>query len=253
MARKEVQEVEAEATFDVAEFEDTPMEVATVGTGAMSFGSMEGEEAAEIKLPYVVVTYGTSKHIADGFAIGDMVLDRSTLIAHAKEPMRFIVIHANVYWKEWFTPEEREIAQMENRYERRFHSREEVEAAGGTCPLPGGGWPDGARPTFSQAMDIDILIEKPEGLVSGAFGVEVGDKSYAPARWIVDKMMYKNVGPVIAGAKRMALRNRGLSSGVFESVIKIMQAKKGPMPSASVRLAGNLSDEELEQLKAYFA
>ncbi len=254
MARKEVSEVVVEdASFDVAEFsDDQPMAVATVNQGAIALGEMGGEEEVEFKLPYISIVYGVSK-IIDQYDVGDIVLDKNTLLAHKNEPMKFIVLQANSYWKEWFSPEEREIAQAEQRYERRFQTREEVTAAGGTCPLPSGGWPNGERPTFSHAMDIDILIQKPESLVSGLFGVEIGDKAYAPARWIVDKTTFKNVGPVIAGAKRMALRNRGLSSGVFEATIKMVQGKKGTQPIPQVRLAGNLSDDELDQLKSYFA
>jgi len=254
MARKEVSEVEVEDTsFDVAEFSDeAPMAVSTVSRGSIVLGEISGEEEVEFKLPYISIVYGVSK-IINQFDVGDIVLDKNTLIAHKNEAMKFIVLQAHPYWKEWFTPEEREIAQAEQRYERRFNTREEVAAAGGTCPLPSGGWPNGERPTFSHAMDIDILIQKPKDLVSGLFGVEIGEQAYAPARWIVDKTTFKNVGPVIAGSKRMALRNRGLSSGIFEATIKMVQGKKGTQPVPNVRLAGNLSDDELDQLKSYFA
>ena len=252
MARKEVNEVvDIDDSFDVAEIEQ--MAVATVGSGAVALGTMEGEDDVPIKLPYLSIVYGVSK-IADQFDTGDLVLDKTALIAHKNEAMKFVVLSTESYWKEWFTPEEREIAQAEQRYERQFRTREEVLAAGGTTPLPGSGaWPDGMRPTFSQAMKINMIIRKPANLVDGMFGVTIGEHDYAPACWIVDKTTHKKVAPVIAGANKLALKNRGLSSGVFECVIKMVPGKRGTQPTPNVKLSEHLSDEELVQLQGYFA
>jgi hypothetical protein len=186
------------------------------------------------------------------FDAGDLILDKTTLLGHKKEPVKFVVLNMETYWKEWFSPEERVIAQSENRYERQFKTREEVAAAGGTCPLPGGKWPNNQRPTFSSAAKINMLVQKPAKLVSGMFGITLGEFDYAPACWIVDKTTFGNVAPVISGAAKIALRLRGLNSGVFEVVIGMVKKTNGTQPIPTVRLVGNLSDEELGQLRSYF-
>jgi len=101
-------------------------------------------------------------------------------------------------------------------------------------------------------MTLDLLIRKPENAMSGLFGVKVGEYDYAPARWIVDKTVFKSVGPVVMTAKRLALKLRGLHSGVFEVVVNVTQGKHGAQPAPTVRLVGNLSDEELKDLGAFF-
>lgn len=253
MARKEIQDIEPlDETFDPAAIEhDEVALVPAAQGGALTLGQMSGEEDVPLRLPYISIVYGVSEAIAN-FDVADLILDKTTLLSKKNQPVKFIVLNAATYWKEWFTREERELAKAENRHERVCQTREEVAAVGGTCPTPSGAWPNNQRPTFSQAMTLDLLIRKPESAMSGMFGVRVGEYDYAPARWCVDKTVFKAVGPVITAAKRLALKLRGLHSGVFEVVINVKQGTHGAQPVPTVRLVGNLSDEELKDLGAFF-
>jgi len=251
MARKETTDKLPENKEEIPGVDES-YEVATQGEMGIELGGMDGEEDNTITLPAIKLIYGVSKLI-DTYNVGDIVLNDDTLLATKGTPIHVIVLHTRTYFKEWFTPEERVIAKAENRMEKMYASREAAEADGQICPTVTGGWPNNTRPTVGFAMTLDVLIQKPEGLVSGLFGVEIGDQVYAPARWYVDKTTYKAVGPIIMGARKLALKQRGLASGIFAVQSNVREVNGNSMPVFNVRLNGHLTDDEFEQLQKLFA
>jgi len=80
----------------------------------------------------------------------------------------------------------------------------------------------------------------------------LGDYSYAPAQYSADKSAYKEVGPQILTASSFSLRTRGLQSGIFQLHSRTEKINNNNTIVPAIRLIGNLSDGELEQLTALF-
>jgi hypothetical protein len=123
----------------------------------------------------------------------------------------------------------------------------EVAKNGGTTR-----WVNNVGPSFNSAMDLKLLLEKPEELVCGLFGISVGGKLYAPAIFSVDKSAYRRVAPVIVSTANFALRARGLISGVWELKNGVEKINGNNTVVPGIRLVEHLSDEAIKEINTLF-
>lgn len=198
---------------------------------------------ADIRLPRLNIVYGVGE-LAAVFTAGDLVLGGDILLAHRGEPVYLIVLSAATFWREYLTPELRTTGLRP----REFLTESEAQKAGGTTE-----WINGVGPTFSKAMTMRLLVQKPDNVEGGPFGVDLGDKVYAPALWTVDKTAYQRVGPAITSARNFALRKTGLISGMFELKTAMEKSKRGnvvPMPT--IRYFAPVSTDAQAAIRALF-
>lgn len=209
-------------------------------------GAVTGESGAgDFRLPRLQIAYGVGD-LAATFNPGDLVLGGDTLLVHKGEPLKLIVLSAVQYWKEYPTQEMREARIMP----RVFATAAEVQAAGGTTE-----WINGVGPTYSRAMDLNLLILKPKDIVSGLFGVKLDatDAEYAPAIFSVDKTAYQKVGTKIQTAANFSLRERGLLSGLWQLSTTSEKKKNGNMIIVPVfGLCGHNTDEQVTNIQKLF-
>lgn len=174
------QEIDKNAEADMLG-EDTAMSLRT--PEAVAMGGCDDAGSDRLQLSKLKISYGDSIGKLTGFNPGDFVLDGTDLIATKGEKLKVVVMSYATYWKEnlpFGTPME---------LIRTFKTEDEVIAAGGTTR----GWVNdpktgrGIGPTFREACTIDMLIERPEGLICSMFCVPVQDKLYAPCRYFTDK------------------------------------------------------------------
>lgn len=237
---------------DVVEFDpraDTPVqepEMSVMRRPETAVGAVSGELSfADLPFPRLQMAYGVGK-LAENYNPGDLVLQDEYLLAHKGEPVLFIPVKALVYWKEYLSQELWATGQKP----REFLTEKEVHDAGGTTA-----WVNGVGPTFSKALELRMLIQRPENLVCGLFGIQLGGKEYAPAVWNVDKTAFKTAAAPILFAAGMALKDRGeLLGGTFELVTSVRKSQTGNTTAVPVtRLKGINPPELVQEISALFA
>ena len=221
-----------------------------------TLGGVSGEAMTQVRysLPRLKTAYGVGG-LAAAYDQGDFVLQvggkdgENTLLCHkfkdGKGSIDMIVLTMDTYFKEYISQDEWDAGVRP----REFLTTKEVEAAGGTWKMPpwGSGLP---LPTFSGAAHLKILVERPDGLISELFGVNVLDKVYAPAVWSLDKGGYRSVAKSIKNASGLALRERGLMSATFNVRNIIGANKKGnTVVTPTLTIAAHHPDEFMVALK----
>lgn len=235
----------AEAKMDTAVADEMNDDAALVAVSRnAALGEVAGDiSASDIRLPRLQLTYGVGA-LAESFAPGDWVLDKENLLAHKDEPLRVVLLSAFKYWKEYLSNEQFAAGQRP----RAFATDAEVVQNGGTIE-----WVNGVGPTFSPAMDVKLLIEKPKDLVCGYFGLDIDGVMYAPVIWTVDKTTYNKVAQTITLMSKFTLAKRGLCSGVFQLSSTVQKNNKGRVvPYPNLKLVGNNSDSFLNVLSVLF-
>jgi len=219
-----------------AEVLGTNLPATTNDTAAMpGFGGVSGEvDAGDVRTPVLQFVYGVGD-LSATFTPGSLVLNKSELLVEKGKPLHVTIMHIDMYWKEYLDNE----AYNSGVKPRSFKTEAEVLANGGTVPLPDGSWPNNTPPTFAKAAVLQLLIEKPEGVLSGSFGLVIDGKDHAVARLYVDKTSYRATVPVILGATKYSLRKCGMPSGVFDLWTVSEKNKKGTVIIApKMKLSG---------------
>jgi len=157
------------------------------------------------------------------------------------EPLVVIPLKCGVYWKEYLSREDFTNGKIPATYP----DEATVIKQGGTTR-----WANNVGPTFSLAMNIQMLIRRPEAITSYLFGVELPDGHvYAPAEIDVDKSAYNSVGPVLRNASKLSLHKLGLTAGVFEFATKSTVSKTGNATIIpTIKLVGFNSEEVVAQV-----
>src|SRR3990167_2978388 len=176
--------------------------------------------ARDIKRPRLQIVYQMGWGATSPFVPGSLVLNQEDLVAAKGEVIKLTVVDFFQYWKEWLPSEIAKTGQ----HPETFKTEADAIAAGfATQYNPAGRIGKQA----AAAMDLKVLIEKPEKVVSNYFGLEIEGKFYAPARWTVDKMAYKPVGPAIIYNYKTTLKTRGIASGIWSVHTEIVPPKNG--------------------------
>lgn len=217
--------------------------VALLNPQSMVFGGFDGDtEKIAVRLPFLQISHAQGK--LEAFRKGSLVLGGSDLLANPGDPIRITVLSSRAYWKEYVSG----TAYDPNYIPKVFASAKEVAANGGTTE-----WANGKAPSYKMAVRANILIEQPEGVMSGFFGISLGGKTYAPALWGADKTAAAVVAPILKSDAGFALRERGLFSGVYELKTASKKFPSGFSCFVPVlSLVGRHTDDTVRQIKELF-
>lgn len=207
-------------------------------------GDVSGETANQgLRLPRLQIAYGVG-NLAKVFSPGDLVYGGDNLLAHKMEPIQMVIFKAMEYWREYMDSTMYDAGLRP----RNFLTEAEVLKAGGITRWSNA--PDAPKPTFSEAMDLSVMIKKPQNLVCGLFGIELEGAEYGVAVWTVDKSTYKRVAPYVKMCRQFSLRKRGLLSGLFSlhTSIETVKGRVGPVPN--LKLIGHNSDNFIRAVSA---
>lgn len=207
----------------------------------MSIGNMDGDvSVSDLRFPRLQVAYGVGG-LAENFAPGDLVLDKEHLLAKKNEPIRIIIINTLTYWKEYTT-------YGTGQMPRTFNTEKEANDAGLTTK-----WTNGEGPQCKKAMDLRMLIKKPENLTCGLFGIEADGAEYAPAIWSVDKTAYERVNGKLTPVASFALKKLGLLYGAWEISTATEKTKSGNVIIVpNIKYVGINSDKLAKDILSVF-
>ena len=212
-----------EATPDTQELAriDGGREVATANQN-MEIGGVYGDlDDIPVRPPMLGLSYAQGK--LSEFPKGSFVLGDTDMLVKAGQPLTITVLAFAVYWKEYLKYD-----PNSQNPPRRFLKKEEVIEAGGTIGWTKreGGLPDLA-PTFKMAMVANVLVRKPDDVMCEQFGLELGGKMWAAARWSIDKQAAASVLPILNNDRKLALAATGIQSGVYELKSAAQQSSGG--------------------------
>jgi len=197
--------------------------------------------------PFVQIVQKTSGLVNEGFSIGAWVLNKEHLVADKDVPFRAIVLKFEQFVKEGVTNDQWQMGIRP----RVFKNKEEAAAAG--LRIEWG--PKKEKPEADYALDMIVLIEKPDSVTSGMFGIKVGAKDYALARASFDKMSYRSAADTFLQSVAYALRNIALTTAVWELKSKLYTSKSKQSNTAyvpSFSLKEFLTESAHAELKAVF-
>lgn len=210
--------------------------LATRTSGALALGDVDGEAGAgRFRPAYLSVVYGTSKAVQRGFPVGGWTLGSETLVGKLGDTLKATVLHATTFFREYISAEQFKAGVDA----KSFKTRKEVLDAGGTLTWDNTRIP-AVPPTYSEAIQFGLLIEKPKDLVSMDFGIDIDGKQYAIAKAIFDKTAAASIIPSFITAKDLNLRPpKRVYHGVFDLATSFRQkGKSEPRLTVNMRLAG---------------
>ena len=149
-------------------------------------GTLSGEWGADgtLAIPQFKLIQ-PSDELAGEFGAGSFVFDKEERLAEKGDRVALTLLHAQLYWRENLTPEERDNGQLP----RNFDSLDEAKSEG----LRQGGYKDRGKGTVSAAAKALVLVEVPEAL--GLF--EYDGKHYAKAVWYAHGVVYAIISRLV--------------------------------------------------------
>ena len=242
--RADGQQAVADTEALVPADENTDVQRVNMAQG-MVLGGIDGDtEDIQDRHPYLKIHSGMGPHGED-FKKGSLIIGGDSLIAEAGKPVRITFLSARFYWKE----------HSNDKYDpKRLYdicaSAKEVEAKGGTTKR----FANDGRVEYRRAVAALALIEKPEGLISGYFGIELGGKFYAPVTWFTDKTAAEYIAPALLNELKWSLSRRGLFSGVFEMRTELKTFGTGNTTYIpKLKLVDYHNDEVIKEIREKFA
>lgn len=217
--------------------------VSCVAPDSMTLGGFDGETGdVGMRLPYMQISHAQGK--LEAFRKGSVVIGADNLIANPGDKLFVTLLAARVYWKEYVSGDRYDPSYIP----KTFATKAEVIDAGGSTK-----WKDDVAPTYKIALATKALVQQPEGIVCGLFGVRIGEKDYAPVLWNMDKSAAARVAPIIKSDTTFSLRKRGLYSGIYELTTQSIKFPSGFSAHVpNIRLAGYHTDDEVAQILSIF-
>ena len=164
-------------------------------------------DLSEIRPPYLQMVYGPGiGKLSNDFDARDLVLQGKYCVAKKGDKLTAIFLNAKQYVKEYLSKED----FNEGKVAATFPNLAAAAAAG----MQTSWGPRGSdmKPNVSSAMDVTLLIRKPEKNDCPLFSINIGDGfEYAICLLSLDKGAYKtfinDVGPIINGKLRQGLHH----------------------------------------------
>lgn len=252
-ARDIMDAVDREATFmgDETPVNETGVAVRTENAPMLG-GAVDLSNVRGVKPPYMSVTYGVGK-FAELFSPGSIVIGSDTLILDndpknkAEKFLNVIVLrHGPQYVKESLSNDQYKLGVIA----RTFKTPAEAAAAG----LRSSWGANGEKPQVSEALDLTVLVEKPEGLEDAIFNIEIGGKSYAIAQWNTDKSVCKSILGTFLSSATFSLRGKPVWTAKWKVAMKCSVAKTTSNKTwvPTFKLDGFLNDAEKADILATF-
>lgn len=149
---------------------------------------LRSADVGGIKIPRLEVTHGVGGLFERGFPAGALVLHKEEQLAAINTPLLFLAVECSTYVKDRLTREEFSAKVQSQRYA----NMADAKAAGRIVAWPPRGV-EGPKPNVTEAADVRMLIQQPEGVLSDWFNIAIGGKLYAACDFTADKAGY---GPV---------------------------------------------------------
>lgn len=164
-----------------------------------------GGSGISIRPSYMQIAYGVGKLATKGFSNSALVLDGEHEIAKLNQPLTIIIAGARKYLKQWMGKDEYAAKSRAKEYD----SEADAIKAGEIVEWgPRGS--NAPKPTVSPALELTLLVKRPEGCQCPAFVLKLGADWYAPVRFTTDKALYKDVERMVSNAMLIDAGERGV-------------------------------------------
>lgn len=164
---------------------DAPPATAVAVHRPMALGACDfGDDQSPLSLARVRIAHNLSPNEPPDTPKGAIVLgkDWDVLLCKQGQPVKIIVMGVVKYWKE--RPDVYDPGQVL----RTFRTKEEAKQAG--LVVDWGPQGSGVKPNCSPCLDVQMLIQRPEGVSSPLFCCVLGGNEYAPAIATFDKKAF---------------------------------------------------------------
>ncbi len=236
MARKEAgTDTKAEAAMEEVEvtLPATRADSAVAPVGTMHLNM----DLSEIPLPRLQLAYGVGR-LSEFFNPGDLILGDDNKIASKGEVVEVTLLSLNQFWKEYLSSEMFAAGEMP----RIFATKEEVTEAGGTTEFAGD-----QKPSFARAVELRMLVKKPDDLECGIFGLDLPDGGvYAPAIFTLDKTAYRKAGPGLITSATMGLQGN-LLAGRFAISTRSEKVGQNMTVVPTIKLLPERNSEDVQE------
>lgn len=165
--------------------------------------------------PYLTLVHGVGE-AAENFNPGDLILQKEYLVCPKGKSVDIIILNLDQYFKQRVSNDDWQAGIRP----QTFKTKADAKAAGLRTD-----WENGMGPDVSPAMDLNVLIRKPDDVVCGLFGINIGDEhEYAIARLSSDKTAYKYLFNDIALIIKTKLSSTGIFGGVWQFYTELSKA-----------------------------
>ena len=190
-------EAETANAEDLAKLDGAATAVAVRPTTAMGVYDF-GDDPSPLSLARIRIAHNISPREPEGTPKGSLVLgkDWDCLLCKGGEAVKVIILGFSKYWKE--RPDTYDPSQIL----RTFRTRKDAVEAG--MRLDWGPYGSGVRPNCCPCLDIQMLVQRPEGVNSPLFCCVLGGREYAPAIATFDKKAFAGADSLL---KIVALRD----------------------------------------------
>ncbi len=225
--------VVAEAAIPVSE--ETAL-MAPTHDAPLPLGSVCGDISPEdIVIPRLSLVQGVGD-LAELFAPGGIVLDKSLLLSDGNTPLELTVLSARKKYIENLPFDADSRPNV-------FNTLEEVRAAGGTID-----WVDDQQPSYVPLLQVHVIFRAPEGS-DYAYPLEFEGQSYGLAIWTMRGVAYNRAGRNILTAASFALRD-GLFNGKWQLTTKREKFGRNSIVVPVLRNVGRNTPEFVDFLRS---
>jgi hypothetical protein len=202
--------------FNTEEYETTAL--AQRGSGALiNPNAADDLDMEGVRPPYLTLVHGVGE-AAETFNPGDLVLQKEYLVCPKGEKLDVIILNIEQFFKQRISNEDWQAGVRPEI----FPTKAAAQAAGLQTE-----WDNDVGPDVSPAMDLVLLIRKPEDVVCGLFGIDIGDgQEYAIAKMSSDKTAYRYLFGDIGLIVKTKLKRSGIFSGEWEFYTELSKPSK---------------------------
>ncbi len=209
--------------------------VAPTHDSPLPLGSVCGDISPEdIVIPRLSLVQGVGD-LAELFAPGGIVLDKTLLLSDGTAPLELTVLSARKKYIENLPFDADSRPNV-------FNTLEEVRAAGGTID-----WVDDQQPSYVPLLQVHVIFRAPEGS-DYAYPLEFEGQPYGLAIWTMRGVAYNRAGRNILTAASFALRD-GLFNGKWQLTTKREKFGRNSIVVPVLRNVGRNTPEFVDFLR----
>jgi hypothetical protein len=217
-AKNFMEEVPADLADDETTQYSDETAVARRESGALLNPNVDNINLEGVRPPYLTVTHGVGE-AAEHFNPGDLVLAKENLVCPKGKTIDVIILNQVQYAKQRVSNDDWSAGIRPQTFFGEPGSRRQLEEAFEKARAAGfsTAWVGNAGPDVSPALDLTLLLRKPDDLVCGLFGIDIGDgNEYAICKFTADKGAYNVLLNDYAMIAKTKLKASGLFSALWE-------------------------------------